>query len=213
MSTYDTRQTPDYSPLLAHFTKDRAIVRSDLIDDAHPLYAFKDSGALDRLVGILRSKTLHASPMPYLPNSPSAACFTECVWKALVRHADSYSAYGVVFSKRLVHEQGGGPALYLRGDILQELGSAIPASIEPFVAPFDPDGILEHGTSIEFLHEREWRLPKSLTFDYSDVEYIIVESLDDAQKVINKVGTFNVPEHKFIPMQVYRTIGEAWKGE
>lgn len=186
------------------------MVSEDLINDPHPLYQHIGSTAIKRLVSILESKTVHASPIPFLPNNPPAVCFTECVWEALIGFAERYSPYGVVFSKRLVFEKGGGPALYVRGDTLQSLSNNIPSSLEPLIVPFDPGAVLRRGVPLGWLHEREWRLPSSLEFEYSDVEYVIVESIQDAMRVLQRIGTQHVPEHKFIPMEVYRTIRRAW---
>lgn len=212
MSNY-TQWTPDYSPLVVHFTKepDRAMARADLIDGDHPLFTHKERPAIERLINILQSKMVYASPMPDLPNSPSAVCFTECMWDALIRHADQYSPYGVAFSKEFIFEKGGGPALYIRGDILKLIGQDIPSHLEPFIVPFDPTSALQPGVEIDTVQEREWRLPDSLEFEDSDIRYIIVENIQDAHQVIQRIGLQHIPERKFIPMDVYRTIREAWR--
>ena len=210
MDGYDTLRTPDYSPLIVHFTKDSKFMRADLVPDDHPLHPYKNASAFDRLLHILTSKTVHATPMPFLPTHASAVCFTECIWKALTRHAKRYSTYGIVISKRLVHKMGGGPALYLRGDVLKELGNNLPLRLEPFVVPFDPDAVVKAGVPQDWLHEREWRLPQSLTFNYEDVEFVVVNTIEDARKVVMQIGAYNLPEAKLIPMEVYETIAEAW---
>jgi len=212
MTNYYTRHAPDYSPLVVHFTKepDRRMVREDLINESHPLFCYRRSTALQRLVSILESKKIYASPMPFLPHNCEAVCFTECIWDALVGHAERYSPYGVVFSKRLIFEKGGGPALYIRGDSLSAIGNGIPPNLEPLVAPFDPQSVLMPGVQLDWLHEREWRLPDSLTFEYSDVEYVIVGSIQDAIQVVQRIGSQHVPEERFIPMEVYRSIAKAW---
>jgi hypothetical protein len=212
MTTYDTRKTADYSPLLVHFTKGRRMVMEELIEEGHALFGHRASTARDKLVSILELRTIHASPMPFLPNNPPAVCFTECVWEALIGHAEQYSPYGVVFSKRLIFESGGGPALYVRGDSLRAIGDEVPLSLEPLIAPFDPEALLEAGVRLDWLHEREWRLPGSLTFEYSDVEYVIVDSIEDARQVVYQIGAQRLPEEKLIPMEVYRTIQRAWSG-
>ncbi len=213
MSGYDTTKTPDYSPLIVHFTKSGNFMMPDLIAEKHPLNPFKTAPAVDRLLNILQSRTIYATPMPFLPRHASAVCFTECIWEALTRHATRYSPYGVVFSKRLIHKQGGGPALYVRGDVLKALGDSLPSALEPFVAPFDPEAALKPGVRLDWLHEREWRLPESLSFEYHDVEYVIVSTIDDARTVGHQIGAQYLPEDKLIPMEVYETIQEAWSGK
>lgn len=212
MTTYYTRRTPDYSPLVVHFTKqpERRMVGDTCIDKTHPLFEYKDKAAVERLVNILASTTIYASPMPFLPQNREAVCFTECIWDALTGQAERYSPYGLVFSKRVIFEKGGGPALYIRGDIQKLTQQNIPGEIIPFLAPFDPDGVMNPPIKLNWLHEREWRLPSSFTFDFSDIEYVIVESTQDVNRVVEQIGTQHVPRHKFIPMETYRTIQKAW---
>ena len=215
MTNYYTRKTPDYSPLLVHLTKDgkiRRMVRQNDIATDHPLHQHKPSSAIDKLVSILTNKTIHASPMP-LVGEASSVCFTECVWDALVAHGIRYSSYGVVFSKRTIFQAGGGPALYVRGDILQKEIDGLPQPFKAFVVPFDPDGLVQPGVIQDWIHEREWRLPISFKFEYADVRYVLVDSIADADRIMQLVGTINLPANRFIPMEVYSTIKEAWSAE
>lgn len=209
-TTYDSQKTADYSPFIVHFTKDRDFVRQELVDEGNPLYHFRNKNAYERLLNILTEKTIYASPMPYLPNAPSAACFSECIWQGLVKLSQKYSPYGLVFNKRLVFEKNGGPALYIRGDSLKHMGENIPPEIEAMISPFDPTAVLSKGNVLEGLHEREWRLPSNLEFEAKDLEYLIVESLEDAQKIVEACGTINIPRDKIIVMDVYNTINQAW---
>lgn len=215
MSSYDTRKRADYSPLVVHFTKGKEFVRHGLVTKGDPLFDFKRASAMERLVSILKTKTIYSSPMPWLPNSPRAVCFTECIWDALISLSEVYSPYGVVFSKRLIFDKGGGPALYVRGDQLKKLIElkAIPPDLEPFIEPFDPGAVLKPEVPIDFLHEREWRLPSHFTFEYSDLEYVLVESIADATSVVHQIGSERLPEKKLIPLNTYEEIRKAWGKE
>jgi hypothetical protein len=170
---------------------------------------------MDRLLNILKTKTIHPSPMPWLPNSPKAVCFTECIWDSLIRLSEAYSPYGVVFSKRLVFGKGGGPALYVRGDHLKEwiASATIPPHLEPFIQPFDPLAVIKPAVKIDYLHEREWRLPLKFTFEYSDLEYVLVESIEEATRVVHQIGSERLPEKKLIPLDTYEEIRKAWGKE
>lgn len=193
-----------------HFTKKRKFARSYLIKEGDPLFSFKKASAIDRLMNILKTKTIHPSPMPFLPRSPKAVCFTECIWDSLIRLAEVYSPYGLVFNKRLICDKGGGPALYLRGDLVKELGGAIPPAIEPFIEPFDPKAVLKQGVRVDYVHEREWRLLSPLTFEYADLEYVLVDSMKEATDVVREIGLQNLPERKLIPLKIYDEIRKAW---
>ena len=188
------------------------MVRENDIPADHPLHQHKQQGAVERLASILRTRTIYASPMP-LVGDASAVCFTECVWDALVAHGNRYSSYGVVFSKGTIFQAGGGPALYIRGDILQSEIGNLPQALKAFVVPFDPDGLVQPGVIQDWIHEREWRLPASFTFEYADVKYVLVESIADADHIMQLVGTFNLSATRFIPMEVYSTIKEAWSAQ
>lgn len=209
---FDTLRTPDYSPLVVHFTKNHPINRRDLLTDADPLYGHQQSAAFERLKNIIQKKIIHSSFIPFVPSNPRAVCFTECIWEGLNALASTYSPYGIVFSKRLLFDQGGGPALYLRGDALQKFGKELPDQIYPFIAPFDPEAVLKSNVRIDWLQEREWRLPHSLNFEYADIEYVLVNSIADASQLVHLIGSAHLPENKVIPMEVYRQIKHAWSG-
>jgi hypothetical protein len=187
------------------------MLMADLIGETHPLFKFRTAPPRDRLVNILKERKIYSSPMPFLPRNANAVCFSECIWEGLAALSEQYSAYGVVFSKRLIFKKGGGPALYMRGDHVRDLGGNIPASIEPFVAPFDPEGALEPRAPLDFLHEREWRLPGALNFEYSDIENVLVETIKDAVWVIDQIGSGNLQEDRLIPMDVHRSIKRSWR--
>jgi hypothetical protein len=149
--------------------------------------------------------------MPFLPTNKRAVCFTECIWEGLAKLASEYSSYGIVFSKRLIFDLGGGPALYLRGDSIVAVGDRIPEPLHAFIAPFDPDARIRPGVPLDWLHEREWRLPNSLSFTYANIEYVLVESIPEATEFVRQFGAQQLPESKIIPMEVYRNIKHAWR--
>lgn len=130
------------------------MVRQDLVGEEDPLFAHRETSAKERLVSILSNRIIHSSPMNFLPTDRRAVCFTECVWEGLTSLAEGYSPYGVVFSKRLIFDLGGGPALYLRGDLLGAIGARIPEEVHAFIAPFDPEATLRAGVRLDWLQEK-----------------------------------------------------------
>lgn len=207
---YDTRNRTDYSRYAVHFTRDRGLTAPDLISATHPVHPFQTQTAFDRLKNIISSQVIYGTPMPWLPNNPQAVCFTECVWESLVEMADSYSSYGLVFNKRTLYQRGGGPALYLRGDALTALNVTIPPLIEPLITPFDPYATIKEGVALDWLHEREWRVPGDFSFQDRDVEFIIVKTLEDAREFLTTFGSTRFLPNKIIPMQVYSVIRDSW---
>ena len=181
-----------------------------LISEDHPLKPFEGSPSKDRLINILKTQTIIGSPMPWIEGNPEAVCFTECVWQGLVRHTDQFSSYGLVFNKRSIFKRGGGPALYVRGDLVSSFDSSLPQEQRVFVTPFDPDCSLKPGVRLDFLHEREWRLPGNLDFNYSELDYVIVDSVQDAHDVALAIGEQHIRQNQIIPMESYRVITRAW---
>ena len=210
MQGFDTRVTPDYSPFVVHFTRDRSLTVNWQVDNDHPLYEHKQASALERLANILRESTVYASPIPFVEEHPNAVCLSECVWPAIADLSEQYSPYGLAFNKRVLFNRGGGPALYVRGDMLREVGTEIPVEIRPLISPFDPDAVLKEGRPLDWIHEREWRLPCDLRFVDAEVEYVIVDSVADVHELISTFGTDRIPRNKFIVMEVYRNIQNAW---
>jgi hypothetical protein len=151
--------------------------------------------------------------MPFLAGDSNAVCFTECVWESLTEIAEAqYSPYGVVFNKKAIFDRGGGPALYVRGDLFKAHDAAIPKEVLPFVVPFDPEAVIKPEVPQDWVHEREWRLPVDFTFDYSDIQYVIVKTLDDARVVLQTIGSQNLLEDRLIPTDVHTAIKSAWSG-
>ena len=89
----------------------------------------------------------------------------------------------------------------------------IAPGLEPFITPFDPEAVLKREVKIDYLHEREWRLPLQFAFEYADLEYVLVESIEDATSIVHKIGSENLPEKKLIPLSIYEEIRKAWGKE
>ena len=70
---------PDFSNYVAHFTTD-----GKFKGDNNTEVEFEQMSAYDRLINILRSKTIKASNMPW--TGAKAVCFTESPWTSLLAH-------------------------------------------------------------------------------------------------------------------------------
>jgi hypothetical protein len=186
MRVFQLRQydLPDVGDHLIHFTG-RSGGSLSLPDEIRKL----DPAA--RLAQILHDGTVRAFPAFGTGRRPIVA-FTESSEAAVLRLISDgrYRPFGVGFSKQFVFEQGGGPVLYVRGD---EWGAATDALPDPLRArlvrfwpgaewePGDPLGVLEMQqlpdhlrASSEWLHEREWRVPRDVAFTWADVKFLVV---------------------------------------
>ncbi|MYD51464.1 MAG: hypothetical protein F4W93_08270 [Dehalococcoidia bacterium] len=213
MNSFDQYKSVDYSPFLIHLTRDTGkghgkITGESLIRPSHDLFQFTESTAFDKLQAILETKSIKAAPQPDLPNKPEAACFSETVWGSIRTLTGNFSSYGIGFNKKVIFDRGGGPVLYTRGDIVQDLSLSIPPQLEPFVKPFDPLGQwLEESN---FLYEREWRVPRTLQFEFEDIQFILVDSYKDASEIIRRFGSDNIPDDRVIVMESHRRVMDTW---
>lgn len=222
------RNRPDFSEYVAHFTKDtRPYGESD--QATNDVYGKIPASAYDRLVGILRSKTIYATNMPW--TSAEAVCFTECPWWSFPNHSQQYSSYAVGFAKPRIFAAGGGPALYVKPDLFdkqkeyihrEDLDSERPRlgfhpHVYSFVTPFLPgyaparyrDQFWEHRATCDYSHEREWRMPYDFRFEYDQVEFVVLANYEDMARFPKELKDA-IGRDKFLLMEVYHQIEKLW---
>ncbi len=201
---------PDHSNYLAHFTTNRHPVGNKERDNPG-LTATKGKSAYDRLVSILKSKKIIASTLPW--NKKNAVCLTECPWTSLLIHAKHYSPYGIGFNKAFIFGTGGAPAFYVRADYFEKQKWA--DHIYTFVTPFWPSyrpkkkNATTSFKTIDYTHEREWRVPHDLTFNYDDIEFIVVNTYEDMAKFPAELKD-SIGREKFLIMEIYNNIERLW---
>lgn len=184
---------PDQSQFLAHFTKGRI--------------------PFDNLVSILSTRTIRACTLPWT-NLP-AVCFTECPWPSLIKHAESYSPYGIGFGKPRIFAAGGGPAYYVRADHFQkqQWENHVKAFATPFWPDYRPETLhgIKHlgGKTVDYSHEREWRVPHDFTFEYSQVEFVVVRSYEDMARFPKPLKDA-IGRNRFILVEIYQNIESLW---
>jgi len=215
---------PDFSDFVAHFTK------------TAPPFAIKDHAdhksikaitgdAYQRLVSILESKRILATPMPW--TNKEAVAFTECPWGSLLDHTKQYSPYGVGFKKARLFGAGGGPAIYLRPhlhecqhDFKSEhkpewrgFHPELYAFITPFCPAYAPKAYMEKywpkKAFVDYSHEREWRVPHDFSFELSQVEFVIVPDYETVAKFPKNLKDA-IGREKFIMLDVYSQIERLW---
>jgi hypothetical protein len=184
---------PDQSQYLAHFTK--------------------GANAYDSIVSILNDKVIRAGTLPWT-NLP-AVCFTEYPWPSLIKHAESYSPYGIGFTKPHVFAAGGGPAYYVRADHFQKQHWAphVLALATPFWPPYRPKALRgsEHlgGKTVDYSHEREWRVPHDFRFEHPHVEFVVLKSYEDMARFPKPLKDA-IGRDRFILVEIYRNIERLW---
>lgn len=212
---------PDFSDYVVHFTKDEIPITHT--DETIPdLKKISGQSAKERLFSILEQKKLRATRMPWT-NKP-AACFTECTWSSLMDHANRYSRYGLGFNKGYLFSRGGGPAIYLTPGLMehqeQHVGKEIDpfaptlfAFVTPFCPPYAPKKYRERfwpkRKTIDFSHEREWRVPHDLDFELKDVAFVIVARYEDMAQAPKEMKDA-IGRGNWLLMDNYARIEQLW---
>ena len=212
---------PDFSDYVVHFTKDAAPF-SIKREPTKELNRIADLSASGRLISILTEKRIRATRMPWT-NQP-AICFTECTWASLLDHATHYSRFGIGFSKAYLFSRGGGPAIYLALGLLEHQKAyaghnnlpfepRLFAFMTPFMPPYAPkdyrDRFWRKTKSVDYTHEREWRVPHDLDFDLEHVEFVIVASYSDMARAPKPLKD-GIGRDKWLIMDNYARIEHLW---
>ena len=213
---------PDFSDHVIHFTKDVAPLSKKEYPTDGAIATITGMKAKERLFKILSDKCIHSTIMPW--TDKRAVCFTESTWQGLVYHSRQYSKYGIGFSKSFLFSHGGGPAIYLAPGLMDNQKKHVGEALEPFeptlasfITVFCPEyasreykkAYWPRGQHVDFSHEREWRVPQDLNFNYKDVSFVIVASYKDMaeadKKIKDKTGRNN-----WLSMDNYEKVEELW---
>lgn len=184
---------PDHTNCVAHFTKGAA--------------------AFENLISILTEQEIKAGTLPW--TASLGVCFTECPWWSLIDHARRYSPYAVGFWKAHVFAAGGGPVYYVRADHWeqQNWGSHVKSFVTPFWPDYRPDSLRSNvylsGKTVDYSHEREWRVPHNFIFDRKRVPFVILDTYEDMARFPKELKD-DIGRQNFILMDMYRKIEEIW---
>lgn len=202
---------PDFSNYLAHFTKDAAPFGA--MDKGNPTNQFGGLTAVERLIRILDSGEIKASSIPWVGRY--GVCFTECPWSSLLDHANQYSSCGVGFTKPHVFAAGGGPVFYVRADLWlkQQWDPHLKTFVTPFWPPYRPGHLKDKkylgGQTVDYSHEREWRVPHDFTFTLDQIQFVILpgyrEMAEFPRELKDQIG-----RDKFLLMDNYRNVEQLW---
>lgn len=199
---------PDFSKYLVHFTTDRAPVSNA---EGNPVNVYSKIDAKGRLISILQNKKINASNMPW--TGCRAVCFTECPWSSLIDHTERYSSYGIGFEKSFVFSRNGSPVYYVRADQYEK--QIWHEHLKPFVTPFWPAYVPNKKKDqktfplCDYTHEREWRVPHDLSFEYENIAFIILKNYTDMAQ-FPKEFKDAIGREKFILVDDYKNIERLW---
>jgi hypothetical protein len=197
---------PDFSEYLVHFTSSRELTGKR---DDNPAKQKVSLSAQDRLISILNERKIIASTMPW--TGAHAVCFTECPWSSLLKHTDNYSPYGIGFRKNFIFTKDGGPVYYVRGDQYdkQQWHDDLKVFTTPlWPAQYRSPEVLGN-KFCDYSHEREWRVPSDLSFEYNQIQFIILNTYEDMASFPKNLKD-TIGRDKFILMENYKTIEKIW---
>lgn len=200
---------PDFSNFLGHFTTNRRPVGKN--DPHNPVKDKMNQHALNRLISILQEKKIIASTMPW--TGKHAVCLTECPWSSLLDHTKNYSPYGLGFNKQFIFSRNGSPVFYVRADQYekQQWHEHLKAFVTPFWPAYRPKTINNKKTftTCDYTHEREWRVPHDLLFEYRHLEFIVLDKYEDMAKFPKELKDA-IGREKFLLMDNYRMVETLW---
>ncbi|MEM7493489.1 MAG: terminase [Pseudomonadota bacterium] len=181
-------------------------------DSDYVAHSTKGNDACANLEDMLTNGQINASRLPW--NNREAVCFTECPWSSLLAHAEQYSSFGLGFAKARVFAAGGGPAYYVRNDLFgqQQWEGTNYTFVTPYWPAFRPASKAGHDKQshpIDYLHEREWRVPHNFTFTLQQVEFVIMPDYGTMASFPQALKD-GIGREKFIFMDVYRKIEDLW---
>lgn len=82
-----------------------------------------------------------------------------------------YSAFGLRFNKAWIYKKGGRPVIYEQKEIIK---SILPADEYWRIVNYD---LTDKQNMIDWTHEREWRVPGNIEFEYKDIEVLVASNM------------------------------------
>ncbi|MBC5745622.1 DUF2971 domain-containing protein [Lachnospiraceae bacterium MD308] len=141
--------------------------------------------AFRRLINILEEKKIYGSTTKkgFICGSKPAVCLQETPLTAIAENLQyedmmrkekdgkiRYLGFGVRFQKTFIYKKGGRPVIYDNTDLAEQY---LLESEHWRIVKLD---LSNKYNLVDWTHEREWRVPNSLGFKYSDCEIILPTS-------------------------------------
>lgn len=158
----------DISSRLTHLT------RGDTIEEA-----------FQTLLKILDEKRVIGSTTEtgFIIGNKSAVCLQEAPLNAIAENLlyeerllegnvgkVRYCAFGIRFNKVWAYQKGGRPVIYEEKDLMK---SVLPKEEYWRIVNYD---LSDKSHMIDWTHEREWRVPGDLEFEYNEIEVLVASN-------------------------------------
>lgn len=151
----------------------------------HLTKGVNDNDAFNNLINILEEKRIKGStkkkgficgeiPAVCLQDAPLFAIAENLQYEEALRKEENqkirYLGFGVRFQKDFIYRQGGRPVIY---DDKDEAKKYLPTNEWWRIVKLD---LSNSNSVVDWTHEREWRVPKKIIFEYSQCEVIVPSS-------------------------------------
>lgn len=151
----------------------------------HLTKGLDEDDAFSNLINILEEKRLKGSSRRkgFICGEISAVCLQDAPLVAIAENLQyeevlrkeenqkvRYLEFGIRFQKNFIYRQGGRPVIY---DDKDEAKKYLPKNQWWRIVKLD---LSNSNSIIDWMHEREWRVPKEIIFEYSQCEIIVPSS-------------------------------------
>ena len=141
--------------------------------------------AFSTLIKILEEKTIIGSTTEtgFIIGSRPAVCLQEAPLNAIAENLQyekklreetnckvRYSAFGLRFNKAWIYKMGGRPVIYEEKELMK---SILPEDEHWRIVNYD---LSDRKRMIDWTHEREWRVPENIEFDYKNIEVLVASN-------------------------------------
>ena len=152
--------------------------RNDMVSRITHLTRGKDSDeAFENLWQILIDKKINGSGNAgFINGGRKAVCLQELplsaiaenlMYEKVLNDKVRYSPFGIRFHKGFIYNKGGRPVIYENKDSMKSL---LPESEYWRIVDLN---LSNKESYVDWTHEREWRVPDELTFNYRNIEIIV----------------------------------------
>lgn len=112
----------------------------------------------------------------FINGDRNAVCFQELPLNALAENLNyeedlndrvRYSPFGIRFQKRFIYQKGGRPVIYENTEVAKAM---LPEKEYWRIVDLN---LSDKDNYVDWTHEREWRVPDELQFEYKNIEVIV----------------------------------------
>ena len=134
-----------------------------------------EDAAFENLWKILIDKKLNGG-CGFINGDRNAVCFQELPLNALAENLNyeeklndkvRYSPFGIRFQKHFIYQQGGRPVIYENTEVAKTI---LPENEYWRIVDLN---LSDKDNYVDWTHEREWRVPDELQFEYKNIEVIV----------------------------------------